>query len=861
MPLSAGDKLGPYEIVAPLGEGGMGEVYRARDPRLGRDVAIKTSRRQFNERFEREARAVAALNHPNICHIYDVGPDYLVMELVEGANLQGPLPLAEVLKIVRQIADALEAAHEKGIVHRDLKPANIRITEAGVVKVLDFGLAMKGSAETTDSSETLTAMGSPTIAGMILGTPAYMAPEQARGKTVDKRADIWAFGVVLSEILTGKRLFQGETISDILAGVLKEEPDLTAVPARFRRLIAKCLQKDPKKRLRDIGDWEAYLGESEPTSEAIPRANSRPALWIAATAVATLIAAGLAFVHFREAPPSVRQPTALATIPGPGSALPGFLALSPDGRMLAVSDSRSLYLRALDSPQWRPLFNTGRPRAPFWSPDSKSIGFIDSAERRLKIIAASGGPAQSLCDENGGNGGSWGGDGNILFNSDAGEIMLVKASGGPCTVVMKPEPGARYRFPAFLPDGRHFLYVLASPDESKRGVWLGSLDGPNDAPKGRLLADNSGVIYTPALSGSQYSHLLFLRETTLLAQPFDDRKLQLAGDPFHVGEQASPSLNAPMLDAAADRNGTLVYVANFSREGQLAWLDRAGKEIAKAGSPHDQRGVALSPDGTTVAIDRSNPSGSASIWLHNLGRDSEFRLTESGSSPVWSSDGKNIVYSQGNDLYLTDASGGGPAVAVLKNANAKSASDLSRDGRFLLYTEIDPKDGADIWYLPDPLKPGASKPVKWLGTNAIESQAQFSPDSRWVAYTSGESGGDEVYVRPFPSGPGRMKVSSSTGREPRWSQDGTEIYYLSATDTKTHKLFAASVRPGRDGTPDIGVPQPLFEISAALTTPQRNVFIYSRAPNGWFLVNILADTTPPTINLITNWQNLAPGRK
>jgi serine/threonine-protein kinase len=293
----------------------------------------------------------------------------------------------------------------------------------------------------------------------------------------------------------------------------------------------------------------------------------------------------------------------------------------------------------------------------------------------------------------------------------------------------------------------------------------------------------------------------------------------------------------------------------------LALLDRAGKELAKAGSPHEQRGLALSPDGTTIAIDRSNPSGPTSLWLHNLGRESESRLSESGTTPVWSSDGKNIVFSQGNDLYLTDASGGGSAVAVFKNAKAKSASDLSRDGRFLLYTEIDPKDGADIWYLPDPLKPGAGKPVKWLGTKGLESQAQFSPDGRWVAYTSDESGSDEVYVRPFPSGPGRTKVSSNAGREPRWSQDGREIYYLSDMDATTHKLFAASVRQGRDGTPDIGVPQSLFEINASLTFPQRNVFIYSPAPNGRFVVNASTNTAPPTINLITNWQNLAPGRK
>ncbi len=870
MPLAAGDRLGPYEIVAPLGEGGMGEVYRARDPRLGRDVAIKTSRRQFSERFEREARAVAALNHPNICHIYDVGPYYLVMELVEGANLQGPLPVAEVLKIGRQIADALEAAHEKGIVHRDLKPANILITEAGVVKVLDFGLALIGSpetmdsAETTDPSETRTMMASLSIPGMILGTAAYMAPEQVRGRTVDKRADIWAFGVVLAEILTGKRLFQGETISDILAGVLKEEPDLTAVPVEFRRLIAKCLQKDPQKRLRDIGDWEAYLGESETTSEVAPRWNQRPALWMGATAAFALVAVGLAFVHFREAPPSPRQLTALATIPSPPNTPPGFVALSPDGRMLAVGDSRSLYVRALDSPHWRRLSNAELPRAPFWSPDSKSIGFFDSAERKLKVIAAGGGPARSLCDTDGTgrNGGSWGGDGTILFRNDTGELMRVKAAGGPCTILMKPEPGADYGFPAFLPDSRHFLYVVFSLDESKRGIWLGSVSGPGDAtsaaPKGRLLADYSGVIYTPALPGGRNSHLLFLREKTLLAQPFDDRKLELAGEPFPVGDQASLSFNSPLLDAADDESGTLVYVDNFSRENQLAWVDRTGKEIAKVGSVREQLGVALSPDGTSVAIARGNLGGSTSLWLHNLTRDAESRFAESGSTAVWFPDGKTVVFSRANDIYMMDASGGS-AVAVLKSANVKAPSDLSRDGRFLLYTEVDPKDGADIWYLPDPLKPGAGKPLKWLGTKALESQAQFSPDGRWVAYSSDESGTLEVYIRPFPSGPGQTRVSANGGREPRWSGDGKEIYYLS--EETAVKLFAASVRPGRDGRPDIGVPQPLFEIRAVPNIPPRNNFLYSPGPNGRFLVNASANTAPPTINLITNWQNLAPGSK
>jgi len=315
-----------------------------------------------------------------------------------------------------------------------------------------------------------------------------------------------------------------------------------------------------------------------------------------------------------------------------------------------------------------------------------------------------------------------------------------------------------------------------------------------------------------------------------------------------------------MPDAAADGNGTLVYVANFSRQTQLAWLDRAGKEVAKVGPPHDQRGVALSPDGTTAAFASSNADVSTSLWLRNLARDSESRLAELGTTPVWSPDGENIVYSEGGNIFLTAASGGGSAVALLKNPNAKSPSDLSRDGRFLLYTEIDPK-GADIWYLPDPLKPGAGKPVKWLGTKAIESQAQFSPDGRWVAYTSDESGTYEVYIRPFPAGPGQIKASSNGGKEPRWSQDGKEIYYLSASDDPVQKLFAASVRPGRNGAPDVGVPRPLFEINALWSRPQTNVFLYSPAPNGRFLFNLSAETAPPTINLITNWQNLAPGRK
>jgi serine/threonine protein kinase len=414
-------RLGPYELIELIGEGGMGKVWRAWDPRLNRDVAIKVSLEQFSDRFQKEARAVAALNHPNICHLYDVGPNYLVMEFVEGATLSGPMALDEALKIAAQIADALDAAHEKGIVHRDLKPGNIRVTPDGVVKVLDFGLARMDASELADPHNSPTAPASPTIVGTILGTAAYMAPEQARGKTVDRRADIWAFGVVLYEVLTGKQLFGGETVSDVLAAVLRAEPDLSAVPARVRPLIAKCLEKDPKKRLRDIGDWRPLLElGSEAQSLAQPR--RLPHIWIAATAVFALVATVFAFAWFRQKPAEV--PVVKAEIAPPEKtsfASNPSLALSPDGRKLVfsaqTSDGRNqLWLRPLDSVQAQPLAGTENGHAAFWSPDGKSIGF--SANGNLKRVDVAGGSTQALASTEGNFvSGAWGPDGTILFNT------------------------------------------------------------------------------------------------------------------------------------------------------------------------------------------------------------------------------------------------------------------------------------------------------------------------------------------------------------------------------------------------------------------------------------------------------------
>ena len=852
MELKPGAKLGPYEIVSPIGKGGMGEVWKARDPRLNRDVAIKISAQQFTDRFEREAHAIAALNHTNVCTLYDVGPNYLVMELVEGPTLaehiaQGPIPLEEALAIAKQIADALEAAHNKAIVHRDLKPANVKIKPDGSVKVLDFGLAKLGElpALTSDSPTMMS------IPGMILGTAGYMSPEQARGKDVDKRADIWAFGVVLYEMLTGKRLFEGETISDTLAAVIKEEPDLTKVPAKVQRLLRRCLEKDPKKRLRDITGVEFLLEDAEP---AVVTLGKLP--WIAAAALFALLAAALAFVHFREAAPT--EQTIYSSIALPENSDPGFLALSPDGRHLVASltgeGKRQLYLRSLDAPQWRPLASTDSARVPFWSPDGKFIGFF--ADGKLKTIPASGGPAQSLCAAGSGSGGAWNRDGVILFATEApGPILRVNASGGACTPVTKAAPASAHRLPEFLPDGKHFLYVIQGNDESTRGIYLASLDDPNGR---RLLADQSGVIYTPPPPGGRYSRLLFLRETTLMAQPFDDSKLQIAGDPSVVVEQASTSRTVPQPAASASANGILAYIANNSVDKQLAWFDRAGKLLGKVGPSGGRNGVALSPDEKTVAIFNRADS---SVWLRDLVRESESRLVEGGNTPIWSPDGRSVVYTKNNDLYLKNATGGGSEAEVLQSANPKFASDWSRDGRFLLYTEVDPKTRGDIWYLADPrTKDGAAKPVRYLGTSAMESQAQFSPDARWVAYFSDESGKGEVYISPFPSGNGQWKVSTNGGREPRWSSDGKELYYFAVT-APVNDLMATPVRAGREGNPEIGTPQKLFGFRGVGTVQQRNAFLYSPAADGRFLVNIDPNTAAPAINLIANWQKLATAAK
>src|ERR1700680_2927136 len=588
MPLNTGERLGPYEILALIGAGGMGQVYCARDPRLNREVAIKVLAEEFSERFEREARAVAALNHPNICTLHDVGPNYLVMELVEGLTLadlikQGPIPLEEALGIARQIADALEAAHEKNITHRDLKPGNIKVKPDGTVKVLDFGLAKVGGTPAAKGEDSPTLSMAATQAGVILGTAGYMSPEQARGKEVDKRADIWGFGVLLYEMLTGQRLFKGEDLSETLAAVIKEQPDLSQAPANVRRLLRKCLEKDPKKRLRDIGDaWE--LLEETPQTTASSPVQRAPRLgytgWIAAGVLA-IVAVSVSFIHFRESSPA-EQPRVRLELPLPGKATnASSFELSPDGRSLASAageGSRTqLWVRQLDSPDARVLPGTVDAQYPFWSPDSSEIGFFSGG--KLKKIALNGGSPQTLCDAAHFFGASWNQDGVIVAAID-NDLVRVSAAGGiPVPMTKSASDG----YPYFLPGGRQYLFAVNSDKAETNGIYAGLLEG--GAPV-RLLPDISSVAYVPAAPNRQTGYLLFRRGTTLMAQPFDPVRLQTTGELFPLVEGVGASVSVAHGAFSASQNGTLVYRSGtLAGNRELALLDRTGKRLNSVGKP------------------------------------------------------------------------------------------------------------------------------------------------------------------------------------------------------------------------------------------------------------------------------------
>jgi serine/threonine-protein kinase len=793
--------LGPYEILAPLGAGGMGEVYRARDPRMGREVAIKVSAECFSDRFEREVRAVAALNHANICQVYDVGPSYLVMELVEGSTLAeriktGALPLEEALPIARQIADALEAAHERGIIHRDLKPANIKIKPDGAVKVLDFGLAKiaeQTAAACPEESPTV-AMGA-TVVGQVMGTAAYMAPEQARGKTVDKRADIWAFGVVLYEMLTGRRLFQGETISDTLASVLAKEPKWEGVPAKVQHLLKSCLEKDPKRRLRDIGDAWQLLEEA-------PLQATRPAQlpWAVAGALALALAAVL-WAPWRSASPPIehsRVPldfdlgpdASLGTTVGPAA------LLSPDGTSLVFvsqgsDETARLYVRRLDQPKALRLPGTEGAYAPFFSPDGQWVGFF--AAGKLRKTHINGGESISLCEAPAGRGGTWGEDGYIIASLDSqGSLSRIPAEGGkPVEFTrLNVEIGENtHRWPQILPGGHAVLFSTSTAygnyDEASISV-VSVKDGQR-----KVLLDHAGMYPRYVPSG----HLAYATKGTLYAMPFDLERLEVRGTAARLETVATnPNIGFAQIDFS--RNGTLVYRTGGA-EGRrtIQWLDASGKTTPLGFEPALYGWPRLSPDGSHLAYVVSQ-GPSTDLWVYDLRRGFKARLTNGRNAQnfVWSQDGRLLIFQTRGGLYWTPADEPGKEQLLMETKGvAYFPSSLSLDGTRLAVSDQILAGGAEIRTVPLERAPGqlrAGQPQLFQKTSTSLAFPSFSPDGSWVAYADTEGGPYEIYVRGFPDGSIKHQISTGGGWLPVWSPNGRELFYR----TEDQRIMVAAYK-------------------------------------------------------------------
>jgi eukaryotic-like serine/threonine-protein kinase len=891
-----GQQLGSYTILSLLGAGGMGVVYRARDAKLGREVAVKILPEAFDRdaarmaRFEREAKILASLNHPNIGSIYGLEDSdktcALVMELVEGPTLAerikaGPIPLEEALPIAKQICEALECAHERGVVHRDLKPANVKLASGNTVKVLDFGLAkaMESELPATEAGK------SPAIAteaGVLLGTAAYMSPEQAKGKAVDRRADIWAFGCVLYEMLTGRMAFCCETTADTLAAVLTNEPDWSqlaaAAPQQVRVLLRRCLQKDARQRLRDIGDArilleEVLLGAAEETRSAV--ATSRRS-WLVGIVAALLAstAAWLAFFHFRTEPSSPREPLRFE-IPAPTGVTLSFLgsfAISPDGRQLAFAAKGSdgvlrLWIRPLNSLEAHPVLGSESPvNDPFfWSPDSRFIAF--GAGGKLKKIDVTGGQPQTLCDTAEDiTGGSWNRNGVLIFGQQSGGgLMRVSTDGGtasPLTTLDASRGEVLHGFPSFLPDGRHFIYFSLSTNHANTGTYVGSLDAnPGEHNAKQLVATDYQSAYGP-LPNSDTGHLLFVRDGTLFAQPFDALRLELMGEPVTVVEQVGTFSSYPYFSAST--NGVLIYKTGGgpAQETQLAWYDRQGKLMGKVGEPGLFLQFALSPDGTRVGVHSIDPQHPASIiLLVDLSRGTTTRFTFGpfmAYSSAWSRDGSRIIFVSSHagryGLYEKPVNGEKEEQLLLQSDENMVATSWSRDGRFLLYFTIDSKNSNDLWVLP---LEGEKKPIPFLRTEFNEAHGYFSPDGHWVAYDSDETGREEVYVRPFSTdstaeasaaGP-KWLISTAGGVEPRWRADGRELYYVALDG----KLMAVDVATGQAF--QAGVPRALFQTPVAhrefgvIGVPEVT------ADGKRFLFEVPADqlAQPPFI-VVQNWQ-------
>ncbi len=821
MLLSAGNKLGPYEILSPLGAGGMGEVYVARDPRLNRTVAIKVmpkhiaARAELRERFEREARAVSGLNHPHICALFDVGNqdgvEFMVLEHLEGEPLsariaKGALPLDQAVKFAMQIADALDRAHRKGVVHRDVKPGNVMLTRDGV-KLLDFGLA-KSSIKPGANDDTMSA--ALTQEGSVLGTAQYMAPELFEGEDADERSDIFAFGCVLYEMVTGHRAIKA---------VPGAQPPLmsTVKPAALERIVRRCLEKDPEDRYRSLHDVFLDLRSIHERPDAPVKVKQAWTGW-AAAAVFMAIAAGASYLYLRTKP--LEEPIVHLSLVPPAngrfstevSGVP-HLAMAPDGKNVVFAaaggdNKNQLWLRSLDSTVAHALAGSENGGFPFWSADSRSVAFFSSG--KLRRIDVAGGPALPLADAPLSRGGTWNGSGVVVFSPGTnGPLWRVADTGGGVSPVTKLDAAAgetSHRFPSFLPDGKHFLYAVWRIGTNQVSLRAGSIDSPDVS---KVLQDaDSSALYADG-------RLLFLRGTTLMARPFDAAKLAFLGDAVPAISQVSMGTAAPGARAfSVSTNGWLVYASGAAAEElRLTWFSRSGIRRSPVGDPGNILQMRFSPDRRTVAASISE-GGSNDIWLYDVQRGHRTRMTSDPAlddNPVWTPDDRSIFFRSNRNgafgIYRKAVDGSGAEECIYQDILNKFPASLSPDGQFLAYyTFGDPKTGNDIWLLQDPLgQRGKPRALPFLKTEFLELNPDFSPDGKWIAYQSNESGRHEIYITAFPNPSGKRQVSTAGGTEPRWKPDGKELYYIGPD----RRLMAAAIQM-KGAALDIGKIEALF---------------------------------------------------
>jgi Tol biopolymer transport system component/predicted Ser/Thr protein kinase len=873
--LDPGTSLGPYTIESVLGSGGMGDVYLATDTRLNRKIAIKTLLEEFSshadwkQRFKQEAQAVASLSHANICTLHDVGHadgvDFLVMEYLDGQNLSerlktGPLSIDDALKYAMQIADALHKTHRKGVIHGDLKPGNVMLTKSGV-KLLDFGLAQLREVQTSLEETNSLTLGATRD---MMGTPQYMAPEQVEQKGADSRSDIFAFGALLYEMLTAEKAFQGTSTAGVFAAILREDPPPVStkrpgVPKALERIVAACLVKDPDERWQDAGDLYLQLRSirADQGDTEIPVTRRNPAVVLA---ILALVAAGAATLgvfadrRLRDTPPppgvrfSIRQPegVVLGDVPR--------MALSPDGRHIAFAAGPSggrpqVWVRRLDSPDAQALAGTDNVVNPFWSYDGRSIGFL--ADGKIRRIDATGGPVQVICDgPQLDGGGTWNKDNVILFSGrdPEGPIMRVSAAGGTPEPVTSLKSGeTSHRWPRFLPDGRHFLFLATDQRAQSGTLYVGSLDGTE--PK--------KLFDSPFMADFADGHLLFKRDLALIARPFDPATLEFTGEAVPVSDWVGSVASSRRVGLSTSTAGYVAFSSDIRSTSRLVWLDRNGRQVSDVGAPPDISHIWLAPDEKQIATDSAGD-----VWfIDPRGVQSRITLTDSvENQPVWSHDGTSVIFSSSRDdgiskLYRKSSSGLGEDELVLKDTVNLAASDISPDGKYLLFQKSTSQANTDLYVLP--LAGGAPMPVQT--TPFDEIQGRFSPDGKWIAFVTNESGQNQVNIRSFPSNTRKVQVSVNGGVQPRWRRDSKELYYVSRSGT----LMSVGVNSVE--RLDVGLPQVLFDIALApevvQALPIRMSNYAVNADGSRFLAILQNSRREDPITILQNWTEILRQRK